>query len=165
MAQAHEVDDSAVAVRRALSDAYRLLRYRPRSVRELQDRLQLRGHPSAVIHQVATILEARGELKDRQFARLWAESRLRSYCGPRRIALELTQRGVARPIVTQALAQLGEACDERAVAQAFIVRRLERQQHASCAVQWRRLSGQLARRGFAPDLIEDVLRTCLKRHP
>lgn len=126
-------------------------------------RLQLRGYPSVVINMLMAELTEAGVLDDRQFAKLWAHARARVARGSRSIAQELLSRAIPRPFVTEALTELGRTYDERAAARALVERRLARYRHEPPAVQWRRLSAQLARRGFPTEIIEDVLQQCLKR--
>ena len=159
-----EPDIAPALMRRARTDAYRLLRYRPRSTQELARRLQLRGHPSAVIHALTAALTAAGQLDDRAFARLWARSRVHAHRGPRVIAQELSLRGVARPLIAETLAALRREHDEAAVARAFVERRLSRYRNDPVPAQWRKLGHQLAHRGFSADTIETVLQQCLTPH-
>ena len=124
-------------------------------------RLQLRGYPSVVINALMAELTASGALDDRQFARLWAHARAHAWHGFRSIAQELSSHAIPRPMIAETLAELGRTYDDRAAARALVERRLTRCRHETQAVQWRRLSAQLARRGFPPDIIEETLRRCL----
>ena len=125
-------------------------------------RLQRRGYPAAVINMVMEALTQRGALNDRQFATLWARSRAMSAHGSRAITRELSAHGIAPPIIADTLTALRSDYDERAAAHQFAERRLARYRCESVPTQWRRLSAQLARRAFPGDIIEDVLRQCLK---
>jgi len=142
-----------------------LLRFRARSEEELVARLRAREYPAAVVTQVMQELKRAGIVDDRQFALVWARSRASSLHGSRRIAQELLRRGVSRDIVQATVAQVGRDYDERDAAKAFLARRVRRYQRFSRQVQWRRLSAQLARRGFSGDVIEDALTTCVGRKP
>ena len=117
-----------------------------------------------MIEALTAELTAAGQLDDRAFARLWARSRVTAFRGARLIAQELAQRGVARPVITETLAALGRGQDEGTTARAFVERRLARYRKEPVPVQWRRLSYQLARRGFHADTIETVLQQCLTPH-
>ena len=147
----------SLLVRKAQGDARRLLRYRPRSIQEMANRLKLRGHPSAVINTVLAELTTAGALNDRQFAVLWARSRAHALRGSRRIAQELQCHGVAKPLIAETLNILAGEYDEAAAARALVERRMNRCRHEPRAVVWRRFSAQLARRGYPMNVIEDVL--------
>lgn len=104
---------------------------------------------------------AAGAVDDRRFARLWSRSRATTVRGTRLIAQELAQRGVARPIIREALTELAQEYDEAAAARAFVEKRQARYRREPVPVQWRRLEAQLGRRGFTPEVIDEVLRACL----
>ena len=150
-------------LRQARGYAHRLLRYRPRSRQELAHRLELRGYPADAINTLLNEFTASGALDDRRFALLWARSRALSQRGSRRIAQELQLRGVAQPLIAETLTALSREHDEPAAARAVVERGLARLRREPWQVQWRRLSQQLARRGYATNIIEDVLRQCLQR--
>ena len=120
--------------------------------------------PAGVIQAVISELTRSGALNDRQFALLWARNRAGQLRGARRIAEELSVRGVPRAIIDETLHVLRAEYDERASATAFIEQRAARYRHAPRPVQQRRLGRQLARRGFSGELIEDVLGQCLPDH-
>lgn len=157
-------DSPAPLLRKGRVYAQRLLRYRPRSTQEMARRLQCRGYPSAVIQAIIADLTAAGALNDRQFAVLWARSRAHHLRGSRRIAQELQQHGVAEPLIDETMRVLAREHDEASAARAFVERRLPRYHLEPPQARWRKLSQQLARRGFSSDIIEDALHQCLPSH-
>ena len=158
----HPTQDRTWLLRKARIDASRLLRYRPRSIEELAGRLRLRKFPADVIQTVIAELTRAGELNDRQFAVLWARSRARGFRGSPLIARELSEHGVARPVIAETLAALQREYDEREAAREFVEGRRARYRREPLFVQRRRLSQQLARRGFTMEIIEDVMQQCLR---
>lgn len=108
-------------------------------------------------------LTALGLLDDLAYARGFARTRLgagRGY-GPRRVAIELGRKGVARSTVDAVLRELAEeegGGDERSAALAVAQRRARGMGQLSPEVRQRRLYGFLVRRGFAMGIAAEVAR-------
>jgi regulatory protein len=152
------------AYRRARETALRLLGARPRSIAELRARLRRAGVPLESSATVITDLTRDGYLDDLEFARAWVRNRLAVRpCGALRLRSELRQKGVAPPLIEQAIRE-GCGEEEAAVAEERRARDLaERRLRAYARLAWdvrvRRLAGLLQRRGFAAPTIARVLRT------
>ena len=147
----------AEARRRALEFALRLLSYRPRSEREIRDRLKRRWFSRPVINGTVDRLRELGYVDDAAFARYWAESRqaLRPQSG-RLLAVELRRQGVDKETVLQATADISEedAAYEAAARRLKALRGLERQPFRE------RLGRFLTRRGFAYDVARRTIERC-----
>lgn len=140
---------------RARDYALLLLSYKARTVAELKTRLAGKGFSPAAIDSTLHRLTELNLVNDEQFARRFAEDRIRlGQKGKWRVRAELTRRGVGREQIEQALA---EAPDELAAARAAARRFCRRNQRLEPAVLRRRLYGFLARRGFSPDTINSVI--------
>jgi regulatory protein len=136
--------------------AFDLLSRKAWTRRDLMTRLRRRGAPAPVAAAVVADLEARGYLDDRAFALSWAESRARSRAiGSRRLREELLARGVARPLVDEAVA--GTASGEEARASAAATRRLPILRRADPETAARRLAGYLSRRGYPAAVVRRVV--------
>ncbi len=143
------------ALERALSAAYRLLTYRPRSEGEIRSRLLQKGFDPATTEAALEKLRAQGLLDDLAFGRFWRESRQAlSPRGEYLLRTELRHKGLSQETVSEVLADFDEA--ESALKVARILRR--RLGSLPPEERRRRLWGQLARRGFAPDTIQQVVR-------
>ena len=156
--------ESRDAYRRARETALRLLGARPRSTAELRARLRRAGAPLESVASVITNHTNDGYLNDLEFARAWVRNRLAVRpCGTLRLRSELREKGVAMPLIEQAIREVcGE--EEAAVAEERRARDLaERRLRAYARLAWdvrvRRLAGLLRRRGFAAPTIARVLRT------
>jgi regulatory protein len=144
---------------RVHDQALRLLGVRPRTRLELRNRLA-RTFPEDVVDACLDRLTGSNLLDDREFARLFARERLGSRPhGRGRILRELRQRGVepeqAENAIREALESSGMSDLDlaRAAAGRFRRRRGEDEIRAR-----RRLHGYLARRGFAYDTLQEVVR-------
>lgn len=144
--------------------AWRLLAVRPRSERELRERLLRRGLSDPAVSAVIGELRARGLVDDRRFADAWVRDRLALRpAGRLRLRYELTTRGVGRDVVEAVLAQALPAGDELTLARQVASARLRRYRGLPAEVASRRLAGVLLRRGFAPSVVARVLRDLFGR--
>jgi regulatory protein len=160
-----EADD---AYRRAREIAARLLAVRPRSTVEVRERLRRAGVAAESAGAVVRDLIALGYLDDLEFAQAWIRGRLSARTsGLLRLTAELREKGVATPLIEQAIRDAhGE--EDIAVAEERRARELaERRLRTYARLAWdakvRRLAGLLQRRGFAAATIARVLRTVERR--
>ena len=87
-------------------------------------------------------------------------------CAAAVIAMELSRKGVARPVVDQVLQELAEdegGGDERSAAEAVAERRLRGMAKLEPEARQRRLYGFLVRRGFAMGVAAEVARRLARR--
>jgi len=139
---------------RAWQDAARLLAVRPRSEAEVRQRLQRRGYAHDIVEATVERLRTLGWLDDAAFARQWVENRLAFRPrGRARLRAELRQKGIAPALIEAALRDL----DETTLALEAGRKVLPRYQGLPWPVFARRLSGYLARRGFPPDVVRQVV--------
>jgi regulatory protein len=147
---------SADEAARATSAALAFLAYRPRSEREVRDRLRQKAYrPEAIEAAVSKLTDWR-YLNDADFARLWVENRANHQPrGQRRLAQELYRKGIDRDVARDAIA--AAEIDEEAAA--FEVARAKLSAYAKLepSTARRRLGGFLARRGYGFDVIRPVL--------
>ena len=79
------------------------LAIRMRSKHELRRYLEEKVDDSQIIDQVFLYLETHNLIDDKEFARLWAESRLRKLKGDLFIKLELRQKGISDSIISETI--------------------------------------------------------------
>lgn len=141
--------------------ALRLLSYRPRSERELGQRLRLRGIPPEIAEEEVGRLRKAGLLDDEAFAHAWVEDRqLSAPRGQRLLRYELLGRGVQAEIADEAVASI----DDRTAALAVARGRAPRLAGLEFPQFSRRLAGFLERRGFAYGDVETAVRTVWNEH-
>lgn len=135
--------------------AYLLLSYKARTSAELRQRLARKGFGPDVVQATLARLAELGMVNDEKFARQFAEDRVNlGHKGKWRVRAELRKRGVAREQVEQAIAG---APDEAVAAREVAAKFRARNRRLEPEVLKRRLYGFLARRGFSPDTIRQVL--------
>lgn len=136
--------------------AFKLLRYRGRSERELQERLLRKGFPDAIVSSAMASLKKAGFIDDSALAenlrREASANRLLGYQGIRNFLLK---RGVPKSIVEASL----DYDEDRELLNARKL--LDKKsrfmgQHFSLREK-RRLWGLLARKGYSPDTVRRAL--------
>jgi regulatory protein len=146
------------AAQEAKQQAYRFLRARGRTTREVRDHLRQRGLEAAVIESVLRELEAEGYLDDRKLALDWTRYRLQTHpCGRRRLAWELEGRGVERALREEVLREVYAEVDEAALAERALAKRLRPEAHELSPRDYGRLVRYLMRLGFDADVIRGIL--------
>lgn len=148
---------------RCRESALRLLAHRPRSDRELRQRLSARAFPPEVVDACLQDLGRAGLIDDAAFARLAARDRVRNKSvGKIRLQMELRAKGVDPELATEAIE---EAMDEQEGGEAEVARRaagrFRRRAGEDLQSAKRRLFGFLSRRGFPPDVIHRTMEEVL----
>jgi regulatory protein len=147
-----ELDDTA----KATDAAIRLLTSRPRSVREIRDRLKRKDYDDETIGRVIQRLRDWRYIDDDAFARYWVENRESNRPrGRRLLEQELRLKGVERETVSQVIDEA--EIDERSGALEIARTKLRSYRGEEEAVARRRLGAFLARRGYGYDVVKPVL--------
>jgi len=142
--------------------ALKLLGFRAQSAAELRRQLLRKGEPLVDVEAAIDRLRDQRYLDDADFARQFARSKLiAAGASRRRIVQELSRRGVARDVANRAVDELRDA---DGVDPTAAVRRVAEKKWKSLGrfddfTRRRRLYAFLARRGFDPDEIKDVMNT------
>lgn len=144
-------------VERAVQGAITFVSYRPRSEREVRDRLRKRDFSQPAIDLAIERMRGWGYLDDRTFAEWWvgnrAEHRPR---GKRLLAGELRSRGVSSEVVGEVLEEA--EVDESSAALELARKRLSSLSSLDRQTRERRLAAFLSRRGYGWDVIKPVLK-------
>lgn len=152
----------------AKNAALRLLATRPRSEREIRDRLRRKDVPDVQISHVTEELKAAGLLNDAEFARLYIRNALTLRpAGGRHLRQKLLQFGVDRDTIEDALQECAREADFREetmkAARQYIRRhRSERIAPDNMHLK-KRLAAFLQRRGFSWDDITPTVERILEK--
>ena len=143
-------------VGKATTAALALLARRPRSRREVADRLKQKGYGAGAIEAALEKLAGWRYVDDAQFARFWVENReAHKPRGKRLLEQELRFKGVDRELVRETIA--AAELDEAAAATELARAKLRSYAGLDPAVARRRLGSFLARRGYGFDVVKPVL--------
>jgi regulatory protein len=144
----------------ARNAAMRLLARRPRTVREIRDRLRDKEFGDALIGTVLAGLTAARLVDDEQFARsVVADALTLRPAGKFALRRKLLLHGVAADIADRVLTEAFASVDEVGQALAVARRHLQRTAPTDDPARLRsRVAAALGRRGFSWDVIQHVLR-------
>src|SRR5215211_4390230 len=147
---------SADQAARATEAALVFLGYRPRSEKEVRDRLRHGGYEQdAIDHTISQLHEWR-YLDDADFARRWVENRTAHRPrGKRLLQQELRHKGIDTETAREAID--GADLDEAGAAEELARRRLPAYAGDDLAAIRRRLGAYLARRGYGYDVVRTAL--------
>lgn len=134
-------------VSKATESALRLLGVRPRAEHELRDRLKRKAYEPATIDLAIERVKNWGYLDDADFARRWVDNRQEHRPRSKRmLEMELRQKGVDRETISTTIEETD--IDEVASATELAQKAVAKMSGLDPVVARRRISGQLARRGF-----------------
>ena len=147
--------------------ALRFLARRPRSAKEVRDKLREKEFGDADIAQVIESLERAGLLNDVEFARMYIRDAVAlKPTGTTLLKRKLLLLGISKATVDEALAETFACVDQHAAAmeagQKFL-KKSTATRRASDQTQLRnRLAGFLGRRGFTWETIQPVMKALMK---
>ncbi|MGB2693793.1 MAG: regulatory protein RecX [Dehalococcoidia bacterium] len=147
----------AEAKRGALESALRLLAHRPRSEKELRDRLARKGFLGQPIDEAIVRLRELGYLNDAAFARFWIDTRQTMRPRSQRLLTsELRWRGIEQELAVEVTADISDddAAYDAASRRLGSLRGLEYQRFRE------RLGGFLTRRGFGYEIARRTIERC-----
>lgn len=137
----------------------------PRTQAQLAAALARRGVPDDAAQAVLARFAEVKLIDDAMFARAWVDSRHHGRgLASRALSAELRQRGVAQDHIEAALSELDPE-QELATARELVARRLAGTAGLPVPARMRRLTGVLARKGYAPGLAYRVVREALEQVP
>ena len=154
---AHPRGGEAELADAAREAALRLLTARARTRAELEQRLAEQGFPHGTVAATLDRLEQVGLVDDAAVAASYAERRAGWGGATAGLAAELRRRGIDAEVAGAAAGSATAGEDEVDRCRRVAESRLARLGNLPPEVQGRRLAGFLARRGYPPDTVEQVL--------
>jgi regulatory protein len=138
---------------KCLDKAYRFLSFRPRSEKEMREKL-LEKFPPTMVEEAIGKLKKFNLINDSEFARAWVNSRSMGR-GSRALAFELQRKGVKKEVIEEALAELNKE-DEYETALALVQKR-SKYQGLTKDEAYKKIAPFLSRRGYSYDIIKKVI--------
>ena len=145
------------SVAKVQAAAFRLLKIRARSEKEIRDRLKSKKFSASVVNEVIEHLKDLDYLNDQEFARYWIKARLNKQFGLRRILIELKEKGIDRSIASEQLDNATGQYNELDVAIDLAKKRSTRYKNIEPGKKRRRFFEYLARKGFDIEIIYKAL--------
>lgn len=134
------------------------MRSRPRSEREIRERLGLKGYGETIIDDVIEGLKRTGEIDDERFAKFWVESRMHlNPVGDIVLRQELKEKGIGDSLIEAALDVKAATYDEYRVAFDMARERFGRLKKLDKSKAMKRLYDFLMRRGFKYENVQKIL--------
>jgi len=154
---AGEADDNFSG---ALKYALRLLGYRDRSLSEMRQKLTAKGFLPDVVERTLSYMEERALIDDRKLAELLKRDAVETrHLGARGVRNYLVRRGIAKDMAD---AMSAAHDDYLGTAMRLAEKKVSSMRHLDDGTIKRRLWGLLARRGFSPDEIQQVIKEIIK---
>lgn len=141
----------------------RFLSYRPRSEKEIKEKLKSKKAESQVIETIVQKLKEQKFLNDEEFTRWWIEQRTKfKPKSLRLIKLELRQKGITNDIIEDQililhLADKDQLLSEKERAKKLIENKMERLKGLTKQEVYQKIGPFLARRGFDFDTMHEVI--------
>ncbi|HRN96569.1 MAG TPA: regulatory protein RecX [Candidatus Levybacteria bacterium] len=151
-----DFEEIKIEVLKAYTRALKYLSYRPRSEKEIRDRLAKKHFDSMIIDQVIDKLKEDKFLDDTGFAQWWTEQR-QDFRGKSKFVIksELSEKGIDRNTID---ATLTNAKDDLKTAKEFLDRKKRRFENYTGDEYKKKVIGFLQRKGFSWDVIQKVLK-------
>ncbi|MFN7170834.1 MAG: regulatory protein RecX [Candidatus Omnitrophota bacterium] len=149
-------------IKKAKNYALKLLKYRPRTQKEIFERLIKKKYPQDLIEKVVQELKEAGLLNDREFVKFWIN--WRREVNPRSknfIFWELRKKGVSEDLIKEKLEEINSE-DDFSQAEQLAKKQFERLKDREPEKKKIRIYGYLKRRGFAESIIYDILNNLFK---
>jgi len=150
-------------LQKAKDYAFLLLKFRPRSEKEISERLKRKKFDTEVIRETLSFLKEKCFVDDRYFAKVWLESRIKRPLGLKKLRVELRQKGVDKEIIDSQIEEISKGYCEEEVVLRLARARLNSLKGIEPQKKKNRLYGYLMRRGFLPEQIIDVVNQLCKR--
>lgn len=140
--------------------AVNLLTYKPRSIRELRERLlEKPWTDQEIVEEVIEKLKKYKYLDDQQFARDFAASKLRQKAvGKKRLRIDLLKKKLDQETIDQALAETFDETPEDELIDRAIAKRLRIKGRPEDPSDKKKFYDYLLRLGFGYDVVRDKIR-------
>jgi regulatory protein len=140
--------------------AVNLLTYKPRSIRELRERLLEKAWTNQeIVEGVIEKLKEYNYLNDEQFAKDFAASKVRQKpIGKKRLRIDLIKKKLDKETIEKALAETFEDTPEDEVINRAVAKRLRIKGKPEDQKDKKKFFDHLMRLGFSYDIVRDKLR-------
>jgi len=138
--------------------AFKLINYRPRSKREIIERLKKKGFDKELIDVTVEFLEKAGLINDKVLAPELLRSAVEKRClGKKGVEMFLSKRGIGRELINDVLSNYAMDLEKEAASR-LVEKKLKTLKNYPQDVVKRRLWEMLQRRGFSSDIIRAVVK-------
>lgn len=145
-----------IEVLKAYTRALRYLSYRPRSEKEIRDRLMRKNFDPLIIDKVIEKLKEDKFLNDTEFAEWWIDQR-QEFKGKSKYVIknELSEKGIDKQTIETTL---DTAKDDYETAKELFEKKKRRFENYTGDEYIKKVTGFLQRKGFSWDIIQKILK-------
>ncbi|MCT4566013.1 MAG: RecX family transcriptional regulator [Maledivibacter sp.] len=140
--------------------AIKLLSYRQRSEKEINDRMKQKGYEGEVIDKTIGWLREYSLVDDMDFAKEYTKAKAKKY-GKSRIKMELSRKGVGDDIITNILEDELNFEKQYNAALQQAKKKVKAYKGEERQAVYRKLGSYLQRRGFSYEIISKILKELL----
>ena len=160
------IKDAEKSRQKTFDRAVNLLTYKPRSIKELRERLLEKDWTnSQIVDEVIEKLEHYGYLNDAQFAKSFAASQIRQKpVGKRVLRQKLIQKKLDKETVDEAIEKALEETPEEEIIERAIAKRLRLKGKPETREDAKKFYDYLLRQGFSYDLVSNKMREIALRN-
>jgi len=144
-------------LQKAKNYCFLLLKFRPRSEKEIYNRLKRKNFDEKIILAACESLKGSGYIDDNAFSKAWINSRLKKPFGLRRIRQELKLKGIEDNLIESNLAEVRGNYSEEDIVRKAARGRLKRSNVNDPDKAKKNLYAYLLRRGFASETVINVI--------
>jgi len=142
--------------------ALKFLSYRPRSEKEIRDKLLGKKASEEIINKIISRLKKNNFLNDEEFVKWWIEQRTRfKPRSVRLIKIELKQKGIGQELIDETIDHLPLTIDDLESAKKLIEKRLPRYKNLSWEEKFQKIARLLSSKGFSYDIIKEIFKEIL----
>jgi len=149
--------------RKALNAAFRFLSFRPRSEKELRDKLSEKSYKSEIIDAAIERLRELKYIDDEDFAKLWIKERM-SQKGKIVLRQELLKKGIDKKLIEDMLEGINTDSELQA-AKELVDKKRGFQRDFEREEAYKKIGGFLLRRGFNYDTVKKIIELKTKKSP
>jgi len=139
--------------------ALKFLSYRPRSEKEIRDKLKRKKVSEEIINKIISRLKENNFINDEEFVKWWIEQR--TTFKPRSVRLikiELKQKGIGQELIEETIGHLPSTIDDLESAKKLIEKRLPRYKNLSRDEKFQKIARFLSSKGFSYDIIKEIFK-------
>jgi regulatory protein len=137
--------------------AFLLLKFRPRSEKEIRERLGRKNFSESIIEKTVQFLTEKKFINDRIFAEAWIDFRISKLFGIRRIKRELHGKGIEARIIDESIVRIQKDYSEEDIVEQSARERLEKLKGIDRIKAKNRVYAYLLRRGFTSSVVLEVV--------
>jgi regulatory protein len=144
-------------LKKAKNYAFLLLKFRPRSEKEIYQRLKNKKFNEEIIKNTVAFLKDKEFIDDNYFAKAWIQSRIKRPLGLGKLRAELKVKGVDKEIIDSQIQEIKKDYAEEDIVKAIAKAKISKLKGVEPLKAKRRILGYLLRRGFSAEIAFDVV--------